>query len=705
MHASEPADGDATLTSEALLFTELFPIRTEGIGRLYAYAPIWNGDGACSGAKLAYHLRRDLGGQWHWLDGRLITDTPPNPARVLITIDALRTEHPALFAALTHIEEDLHWRATPEAIAAFVMRGRLADLDGHFVEALARAAGTIKNARVVHEPYARTWVIGGQPTLALAVITRVLYAQDVTAFASALPDVNALTGLAVVEKLAGDEGTIVKVLGTVAEQRKRLLQHKRLREWMGMATDDMLALRIAVGSKTEDYPANALDLRITPETASRFDVIPGQVERALQLKPDERARLVKVIADIAKDAGLIGDAYSQRNLPEYFKQVTPRLSVVWGNDKIRPYDPRSSSADFAQHGLYQCAPRYQTEPLRLAVLNAQGDVADIFVEALAREFERAHPVRLKVTRTRAVQVLTPENLQTAVRALAKADADVLLACLPDAAYTDPAAPEQFLKAQAVGRALPSLILFERTLHDIEAMPRIIMGLLARAGNTPFIFEEPLPYADRIVGLAIRRTAKKGSDDLTAIARYYGNRGLCQGWRTARALVSAGAGLTSEILAHLLPPREINARRVLIHVDGRLDKADAQTLTDWEAAHDAALYPVEITAEDVPRLYAFANRRIELPARGAAFTISEREALLFTAAPPLAGTPAPLHVRCFAPLRIEHVLDSIEALALLHHGAPSMPSLPVTLLHTDEWKTALERGVFPDATAGETAWWL
>ncbi|MCA9909840.1 MAG: hypothetical protein KC519_14385, partial [Anaerolineae bacterium] len=457
---SPHAGGGATLTGESLLFTELFPIRTEGVGRLYAYMPIWDGDASRSGAKLAHYLRRDLGGQWYWLDSRLITDTPPNPARALMTIDALRTEHPGLFAALTLIEEDLHWRATPEAVAAFIVRGRLADLDGHFVEALNRVAGTIKNARVVHEPYARTWVIGGQPAVALAVITRVVYAQDVTTFARALPDVNALAGLAVVEKLTGREGNIVKVLGTVADQRKRLLQRKRLREWMGMATDDMLALRVVVGSETEDYPANALDLCITPETASHFDVIPGQVERALLLKPDERARLVKVVADIAKDAGLIGDAYSQRNLPDLFKQAAPRLSAIWGGDKVRPYDPRSSSADFAQYGLYQRAPRYETEPLRLAVLNAQGDVADIFVEALAREFERAHPIKLKVVRTRSVQVLTPENLQTAVRALAKSDADVLLACLPDAALMDPAAPGQFLKAQAVGRALPALILYE-----------------------------------------------------------------------------------------------------------------------------------------------------------------------------------------------------------------------------------------------------
>ena len=657
-------------TTEAQLFTELFPIRTEGLPRLQAYVPVFQGEPPRTGAKLAHHLRHQLGGQWQWMDGKLVTDAPPNPAKVLMAIDVLRAEHPALFAALDRIEEELRWRPGPEAIASFVVRGHLADLDSLFAEALTRVAVSIKNARVVHEPCARTWIVGGQPAVSLGVMTYLVYAQDVTTFAQTLPATDALAGLAVVEKIAGREGKIVKVLGTLAEQRKRLLQHKRLREWLGMATDDMLALRVAVAGETEDYPANALDLMVTPETVSRFDVIPGQVERALQIKPDERARLVKVMADIAKDAGLIDDAYSQRNLPDAFTQVAPRPNLMWSGNKIRPYESSSLSTDFAQHSMYKRAARFESEPLRLAVLNAQGEDAEIFIEALTRELERAHTFKLKIARPRAVQVITPENLQTAVRTLAKAGADVLLAVLPDASRTDPAAPEHVIKSQAVGRALPSLILFEKMLHDVEAMPRIIMGLLARAGNTPFVFEEPLPYADLIVGLTIHRAGKKGGDDVTAVGRYYSNRGVCQGWRAARAVVTSGEAMTGEMLAHLLPPRDIATRRVLIHVDGRLHKADALALTAWEEAHDAALYPVEIMASDTPRLYAFANRKIGLPDRGCAFCISDREALMFVPAPSSAGTPAPLHVRSLAPMRIDHVLDSIESLALLHHGAPA-----------------------------------
>jgi hypothetical protein len=237
------------------------------------------------------------------------------------------------------------------------------------------------------------------------------------------------------------------------------------------------------------------------------------------------------------------------------------------------------------------------------------------------------------------------------------------------------------------------------------MPHLIMGLLARAGSAPFVFEEPLPYADLIVGLAVARSARKDGDHLTAMARLYSNRGVVLGWRAARAVVPAGTGLTPDMLAHLLPGKQIANKRILIHCDGRLRQADASALVAWEEAHDAAIYPLEIMAYGAPRLYSFADKRIDIPGRGSAFILNAREALLATASAPYNATPQPLHVRLLAPLKLEQALDSIMAMTLLHHGNLRLPKLPVTLAHAEDFAQAVERGVFPDADQGERAWWL
>ena len=69
--------------------------------------------------------------------------------------------------------------------------------------------------------------------------------------------------------------------------------------------------------------------------------------------------------------------------------------------------------------------------------------------------------------------------------------------------------------------------------------------------------------------------------------------------------------------------------MLLHVDGRLRGEDAAALVRWEEQHDAALYPVEIIQRGNPRLYSFTKGKIDIPQRGSAFVISEREALLST----------------------------------------------------------------------------
>jgi hypothetical protein len=591
----------------------------------------------------------------------------------------------------------------------FVIRGSFEALEPAFREALSKVTFAVKHARVEPTVRAHPWSVGGQPALSLAASTRVTYARDVMTYAQALAKPADLVGLTAADRTSSLEGDIVKVIGTLAQQRARLFglsQRGDMRDLIRDAPDDAWVLRIEAKGEHYDYVAPALDLLVTMSTLSRYDVKTQEVENALNLSPSVRAQLVKAVADIAKAHTLIGDAYSERNAPQFFASAMPKLGILWGMDRARMYDRARLGADFTQHGVQRRLSRFQTEPVRIVVLNALGEDADIFLEALRRDLERTHKFSLEIVRERKIKVASPENLESAVRALVKVEADTLLAFLPDDTRVSAvrAPDDAFVKAQAVARALPSLILHTAAIHDPDAMPHVIMGLLARAGNAPFIFEEPLPYADLIVGLAIERVTKKDGDHLTALARLYNNRGQALGWRAARVLVQVGDTLTEAMLARLLPRREIEARRILIHHQGRLRQNDLSALMAWEAANDAAIYPVEIITQGAPRLYSFANKRIDIPLPGSAFLLNEREALLATAAPN-PGTPPPLHVRSLGALKLNHALDSIAALLLLNHGTMEKPRLPVTLVQGEDFTAAIMRGVFPEAESGERAWWL
>jgi hypothetical protein len=690
----------------ATLFTEIFPVRADALPALHAYLPVYKGDAPRTGGKLAYRLRGALGGHWLWLDGRLVTDVAPNPVKTMMALDALKAAHGKTFGKLELLEQDLRWQATAEHIAEFVIRGPLDELQETIKTALAKITLPITHARIEREHKARAWGVGGLPAISLSVVSRLIYARSIMEYAATLAKPAELVGLTVADTTSTLQGDIIKVVGTVGEHRQRLIdlsQRAVMRKLIEAAPADSLVLRVESKGEQYDYAADALALVVTFETQRRFDVPPAQVERALQINPSLRAQLVKIAADIAKNSGLLDAAYSQQNAPDRFTVVLPKPSIVWGGDKARDFDREAMGADFTKHSAW----RFEGDTIRILTINALDEDADLFVESLSRELSKTHGIPLEIVRERRVKVVSEENLDSAVRALAKEDAHALVAFFPDDPQGQDAASlhDDYLKRMTVARGLPSLVLHAGTLHRTEAMPQLIMGLLARAGGTPFAFEEPLPYADRIVGLAIHRVSKKDGDHLTALARLYSNRGAALGWRAARAVLRDGAGLAESVLEQLLPAREIATKRTILHIDGSLHPEDAAALAAWEEQHDAALYPVELIERGNPRLYAFADKKIELPARGSAFMLSEREALLAAAGAPWNATPQPLLVRNLAQMKMAQVLDSVMTMALLHHGAVGLPKLPVTLSYAAEWREGIERGLFPQQSAGKSLWWL
>ena len=67
------------------------------------------------------------------------------------------------------------------------------------------------------------------------------------------------------------------------------------------------------GSREYDYVADALDLVIRPEDISQFAINRPQIEKALHLKPALHAQMVKLVSDVLKEAGLIGNSFSTRD--------------------------------------------------------------------------------------------------------------------------------------------------------------------------------------------------------------------------------------------------------------------------------------------------------------------------------------------------------------------------------------------------------
>ena len=708
--------------ADAQFFTEIFPLVSSSLPRLSAYRLVLRdsvpqAERAAAerqmGGKLTYRLRSSLGGRWAWLGGRAVTSTAPDPVKLAMAVDEARSGGGgALYKQLEGVEEEYGWAATPLQVAEFAARALAEPLFPEIQAALAAMTLPIKGALVERDVRVRGWEVGEHPALSLSIVSRLIYEPGLVAWANGLATITDVIGLPVADKTGGMQGEIIKVTGTLAEQRERLLGLTRrdaMTELLRKSPDETWVVRVLSGSNEYDYAATALHLLVRPRDAAKFGIEPAHAERALHLKPALRASVIKTASDIFKAHGLIGSAFSTQNAPSSFQSFAPQPGLTFGGGKSRPFAVERAPLDFQQAGPYYA--NGSAGELRITLINALDDTVDDFVEVLRRTLEREYQQHLTVVRERKLRVTSQTNLESAVRVLAKEDAHLMLVFLPDEPVDDSgeAINATYAKAQTIGRLQPCLTVHESTMHKPEALHAIILGLIARRGVIPYILEEPLPFADRVVGLSLVRQPRKNKDRLTGISRIYKSDGGLLGFLIAEADVADGAGVPDSMLETLLPTQWLAGKRCVLHVHGRLRRDELRSLGGREADLDATFLTVEVNGKLVPRLYALGNGHITSPPWGTAFLANSHEALLLTSSAPGDATPQPLHVRLDpdAPpgFTLEQALQSITAFAVLHYGVLQIPRLPVTLHHADLIAASAERGVLPAPSAGNTPFWL
>jgi hypothetical protein len=698
-------------------FVEVFPILLENLSPLTAYRVQLDTDdphvvqaARGFGGKLAYRLRAALHGSWVWVGSRLLTDTPPNPARLIMAVENARREQGALYKHLDSIEEDFGWEATAETLANYVVRGPLAALEGRISEALAATAFPLRNARVEREHRARAWVVDHQPALSLSVVSRLIYEPPLQTYIEGLDKVTQLVGLWVSDKTSRLQGEILKVVGQVDEHRERLIglsQRDAMRAIIAQAPDDHWVLRVQAGRNEYDYVTDALQLLIRLEDMDRFDVTPAHMEKALHLKPGLRAEMVKVVSNVIKEAGLIGSAYSVQNAPHLFRESARTANMQYTPNRVRPYDAAQAGAHVQTLGLHRRLPRFDEHPVRVTVINALAEGVGDFMIALGRAMEREFSFRLEIVRERNMRVVSQANLESAVRLMQKEQFDVVLVFLPDEieGADDDGVEARYAKAQTIGRGLPCLTIHESTLNKPETMYNIITGILARAGNVPYLLETPPDYTDLIVGLDWVTERRKDAEHLIGMSRIYGADGRLLRYIVAAGKVEAGEGIPESVLARLLPPTFMEGSTVILHHDGVYGREALRALGSWEAEIDATFYPVEIVQGGVPRLYALQGRKIDPAPRGTTFRLNNCEAFLLSSTSPYDSTPQPIHIRAEAPLTIETAIQSVLHMTLFHYGALKTPKLPVTIHNAEFITQGIARGVFPEDAEGSVAFWL
>ncbi|GAB5490706.1 MAG: hypothetical protein Phog2KO_09210 [Phototrophicaceae bacterium] len=685
-------------------FTEVFPIDGAKIGQLCAYEiSVKQGSAESFVDDLLLRLQKAFMGQWVWVGHHIITDNPPSPMQLDITLDILRKEFPALFGSIMAIQEHVNWQPTIEDAAKFMTKACIKKYDSTIREVLRSHGTRVKNAYVMRDYHLQGWEVDGQPALSFTIQSRLLYLQN--AQATSEKDIDILN-LQVIDKTnAQNIGLITHKIGKVKAQRERLLQTTTSPEMLGFirdADEKEWVVTVKFDTYSRDYIASALNIILTPNEYEQFSVDALAVEKAMLLKPDVMAKMVSSASDILKQEEIIGKAYNNRENSQHFIHLDYIPEMEFAKKKVRPYKIQTLAQEFVTHGLFSKHARFKDTPIRIAVINALDDaIATDFVEAMRRQMEKDFGLSIEMIKERNVRVVSQKNLASALRAVEKENPHVLLACFSD----EQVESYEYLKSLTLGKGIALQAIYEQTMNNPDAMGWVMMGLLAKTGNTPFVLADPFESANLVVGLDWVRQQLTRGDRVVGMSRIYRRDGFFMRYFMDIQDVETDAPAPISLIQSLFPAPIFKGKRVMIHHQGQTPIALVEALYAWGEQLQAEFILVEIHTENQPHIYALQEGISQAP-WGSAYLLNPAEAFIVSSSPKIAEMPQSIHIRIrFGELFIENAIYAVLALTLLNYGTSHIPRLPVTIQNADNIAEWLARGMLPNNINNDVPFWL
>lgn len=705
------------MNASGRLYVEIFPIRENVPGSLYAVGlKTRGGDPATVGGKLAYRLRKTTGSHWAWTSGRVLTDKPFEKNELDRVVEELWKEQPDTFGCLIETYDDQRWSPFAQAQADFVARGLVPDADREIRSLLSKKRHHFGNAYIERNYEVRGWVVRERPALSISVFSRLIFDKDLDQYSRQVSDSKRLEGLLVSDKTSTLKGEIDSIVGEVAEHRNRLLaltQREEMSEIIGNAKDDELVVSVQAGRSSYDYVASSLGLILRMDDFARFGINAKDALKVLRIEPATRWSIVQQIAEIAKSKGWILEAYDTTSYPSLFG-VRPEFAecrrLRFGGDNVADYNEKRLLHDLRAHGLYRRSERFPLgSPIKIGVIDGVGQITKIGFWSRIRNELKLLGFDMEITGEETINDLTRADIELAVNDLRKMDPHLLLAFFPNenqdeddfSAYYD-------FKSLTIGQGIPSQVVYGSTIDNEYATANIVLGILGKTGNIPFVLADPLPYADLVVGIDIARKKKErlqGTVNATAIARIYFSNGEFLRYVIHDAPLE-GETIPERVLQSLFPLREFQGKRVVIHRDGYFRGDEKHTLAEWAKNMGATFHLVEVLKTGTPRVYMSEKGAVLQPSKGSNFMLSENEAIVVSSLPPFRqATPQPLRLRTEQPFMIGEAIDSVLALTLLHYGSLRPPRLPVTIHYSDKIAYLALMGIKPRDLEGTIPYWL
>lgn len=737
-----------------IIFSEVFPINTKKLPKLFGYTLDIQGDELnTTGYQLAYRLRSIIRAHWIWVptDKKLVSEVFVTEEKLTETIEEIRnkvkdsaknlTNYNMLFPNLHGIIPDSNFQESPIIISNFVAEG------------LVQHKTVRKNIELSLEPYFASiqdiniikiykiygCVLQGLPCISISVYSEMHHKDDLATFIKNHDNSpESAKDLWVVDKNSDLRGEISCSMGKLSHHRNRLLAlggNEKTLEIIKNASDDSEVVKVMKkNTRSYDYIAEALNISVRIGDLHRYQTDSKKVFAHMRISPSTRYEMVEKIATILAQQGwIINSPVAPHVRTGIFftqKDVLPTDEIRFGNNYICPFDDKQILENLRKYGLYRRVPDKKIINIaiitRLSFKNTNANMPTpvcSFLCELRKELQSLG-FDLKSTGTLGFWDGSRFEIEQVLNRLSEKNFDIILAILPDEIIRmddesfDEKDTYSHLKIVATHNNYRSQVVTESTITGKDsrgnpkyrwALGNIILGILAKIGNIPYILAKPLDFTDCIVGLDIGRKKKSrnaGTINAVATVRIYQNTGEFLKYSINDSIIE-GETIPKNILQSLFPIKEFQNKRVIIHRDGLFRGDEKTDLQNWAEQIGSTFYLVEVTKSGCPRIYRSPNGEdILRPDKGDGFYFSEQEAILVSSLPPFQeSTPNPLRIKTDGKLHIQHAIQSVLALTMLHYGSLHQPRLPVTLHYSDKIAGMVLDGIKPSKMEGSALFWL
>jgi hypothetical protein len=707
-----------------MIAIDIFPVEKAAVPPINAYELDTSENSISISGKLAYRLRKQFGGHWSANYGRILSDKPVTDQQLNDFLRQLWKSNNVSFRNVRSMRKAAGQGLSEIDIATFVAKGMLSEqnLQREMAALLNKNKIRIKNATIKRAVDFNAFVVDNLPSISISVSSNILLEQDLENF---IRDGKDPMNLYVKVKHQSTKGEVIDVVGQLKNERERLeslAQDELTIRSIQSAADDTQVLTIRVGQNNYDYAASSLEIILTMQNCSRFNVSSSELSKHTKINPADRYKMVQTVRNLINEKqtngkNIIGEAYNSAKNPVMFPHMFDlpfEEPVVIGKKQV--YDFKSVKYGLKKYGLYKPSRQLVNNEIRVGVLYPNNFLEKIrvskFLEATRSELESLS-FKIIISKTLQFDLTDESDLEKNIDSLMKDRIDLVLCILPD--YFDDDEDNEAheiyhtFKRLTITRGIGGQVVNYKTLGNPYAIFNIILGILGKTGNIPFALSRPLEFCDVVVGIDIARQKKThlpGSNNAAAIARVYFNDGNFLKYVIHDAPLE-GETVPSTVMKSLFPLNEFQGKRVVVHRDGYFRGDEIDTLKTWGDSIKSGFSLIEVIKRETPRIYDISGDSIGAPKKGTVFMFDDKSSLVVSSPPPFPGvTPRPLKIRIrYGNIQMIQALRTILSLTELHYGSTNPPRLPVTIHYSDQIAWFALRGIKPPNLTGEIPFWL